>query len=153
MISDNVAYFASGSIPFIESLRLQGGNLTGSIPKELYNADRLRQLELIDMQLTGVINSRVMNLQGLRQFRLRGNELSGEIPATIGAITGLELAWFHLNHFSGTMPMAICRLRSASGLTKLDADCIQKEGNSTFECDCCTVCCARDTAVCLKNDH
>lgn len=145
--------FANDSVLFIESLRLQGGNLTGSIPEELYNADRLRQLELIDMQLTGVINSRVMNLQGLRQFRLRGNELSGKIPAAIGAISGLELAWFHLNNFSGTMPMSICRLRSASGLARLDADCSLKEGSSTLECDCCTVCCARDTAVCLKNDH
>ena len=127
-----------------------GGTTAGTIPEEFYNASRLRDVDLLDMNLIGTISSRVMGLQGLHRFRVRGNNFTGEIPVEFASIAVLELAWFHLNDFSGSMPAEICRMRNDQFLTQLDTDCSPDDGIPAFGCDCCTVCCVRKTAVCTK---
>ena len=68
----------------VTSLRLSFNNLSGPIPVELGNIDRLKHLLLDNNNLSGSIPAELGNLSNLENLSLNRNKLDGSIPAEIG---------------------------------------------------------------------
>ena len=75
-------------------LFIQGGWLSGELPKELGNLSRLRVLDLYDNRLEGEIPAELGYLPELRALNLGHNRLSGDIPAEMAAFLNWNnLTW------------------------------------------------------------
>jgi len=91
-------------------LQLHSNNLTGSIPEEIGNMNRLTRLDLNHNQLSGSIPSELGNLKNLQYFLLYNNQLSGTIPIEIGNLTNLTDLVLFYNQFTGTIPSELGNL-------------------------------------------
>ena len=88
--------------------------ITGSIPPELGNLDKLVSLDLGCNRLIGQIPPELGNLTNLRYLNLGGNDLSGSIPPELGKLTNLEdLLISSTENLGGHIPPEL------GGLTKL----------------------------------
>ncbi len=85
-------------------LDLNENALTGAIPPELGMLSRLRRLSFAGNKLSGSIPSELGNLSTLEELRLSGNRLTGPIPAELGALGGLSMMQLGGNEFSGCLP-------------------------------------------------
>ena len=101
----------SGSIPSelgnldkVTSLRLAGNDLSGPIPAELGNLDSVTLLYLQSNRLSGSIPSALGNLSTLETFWVRYNDLSGSIPSELGNLVNLTSFYLKDNSFSGCVP-------------------------------------------------
>jgi Leucine-rich repeat (LRR) protein len=109
----------------IESILLGSNNLSGSIPKEIYELPNLRFLWVhsnpVDISFDGI--AQATNLQGmflsstklrslngmgvgvsLVDLDVRFNQLSGPIPQEIASLTNLESLSMSVNGFTGPVP-------------------------------------------------
>ena len=86
--------------------------LTGPIPSELGNLDRLEILSLGLNQLTGSIPPEIGQMAAMRRFSLSSNALSGSIPSELGQLTRLEAIWLHENQLTGEIPPELGNLES-----------------------------------------
>ena len=68
----------------VESLDLAGFKLSGTIPAQIADLDKLWSLNLSYNQLTGRIPAELGRLGGLTKLDLGNNQLSGPIPTTLG---------------------------------------------------------------------
>ena len=68
----------------VTRIRLGGTSLTGAIPPELGNLDRLTHLSLWGNELTGEIPPELGGLSMLFSLDLSSNLLTGEIPPELG---------------------------------------------------------------------
>ena len=84
--------------------------LTGSIPPELGNLDRLRNLQLTSNELTGPIPSELGELADLRVLDLARNQLSEEIPPELGRLTSMQWLYLHQNELTGPIPSELGEL-------------------------------------------
>ena len=91
----------------VVSLRLWGNRLTGPIPPELGNLNRLRGLSLGRNQLTGTIPSELGGLAGLKLLDLGDNQLSGSIPRELGNLTRLYSLELNGNQLTGCVPVGL----------------------------------------------
>ena len=84
----------SGGSSHVSSIRLPENNLTGEIPPELGNLNRLVGLTLSGNNLTGEITSKLGNIypRALRLLRLSGNNLTGCIPADLRSVPDNDLS-------------------------------------------------------------
>ena len=73
-------------------------------------------LELNNNQLNGSIPSEIGNLTKLRELRLYGNQLTGSIPQEIGQLTSLQSLWLHDNKLTGAVPPGIFNLTRLTSL-------------------------------------
>ena len=137
----------------MDIFRLDGNQLTGTIPVELCSMTNARLLRLDSNELSGPLpTTELLQFQRLQIFQVSKNQLTGPIPAQLGSIPGLRLAWLHLNEFTGEVPIEICQAASipGTGLSILQADCSPVD-DPPNACRCCTACCDRSTEVCLAN--
>ena len=86
-----------------------GNNLRGSIPPELGNLARLRDLRLSNNALTGPIPSELGNLTELEVLRLSNNALSGPVPSRLGDLAELRELRLHQNRLTGDLPRSLRR--------------------------------------------
>ena len=91
----------------VVSLRLWGNQLTGPIPPEVANLNRLRALSLGKNQLTGPIPSELGRLAGLKFLDLSDNQLSGSIPQELGNLTRLHSLELNGNQLTGCVPVGL----------------------------------------------
>ena len=84
--------------------------LTGSIPPELGNLDRLRYLSLKTNELTGPIPSELGELADLRVLDVSRNQLSGEIPPGLGSLANLMNLHLDRNELTGPIPSELGEL-------------------------------------------
>ena len=85
--------------------------LSGSIPPELGNLDRLLRLSLAINELTGPIPSELGKLADLREvLNLSRNQLSGEIPPELGRLTSMQWLYLHQNELTGPIPSELGEL-------------------------------------------
>ncbi|PIA31415.1 hypothetical protein AQUCO_04900012v1 [Aquilegia coerulea] len=91
--------------------------ITGKIPRDLFNCLQLTSFEAAYNQLRGLIPPNIGDLQMLQYMDLRGNRLTGPIPNQVGKMK--DLKWFLLggNIFKGEFPTQLGQLAS---LTVLD---------------------------------
>ena len=87
-----------------------GNGLTGSIPPELGNLARLRELDLSRNYLTGSIPPELGNLARLRELDLSRNNLTGPIPPELGDLTNLERLQLSQNRLAGQIPSELGQL-------------------------------------------
>ncbi|XP_026408933.1 probable LRR receptor-like serine/threonine-protein kinase At3g47570 isoform X2 [Papaver somniferum] len=100
----------------LESMGLN--QLTGPIPKELIGLSSLTgALDLSGNQLTGELPSEVGNLERIVQLYLSNNRLSGKVPDSLGKCIGLEELSLDGNLFEWVIPPS---LKNLKGLQKLD---------------------------------
>ena len=89
----------------VQSLRLGGNGLSGTVPPEIGRLSNLRELSLSDNRLTGEIPAELGSLPRLASLELSNNQLSGQIPRELaslsGNLTGLDLRG---NHLTGCIP-------------------------------------------------
>ncbi len=88
-------------------LRIENNNIDGEIPEWLGSMELMQQLDLSGNQFTGPIPSDLGNLTQLEWLDLSGNQLDGEIP---GQLRNLELLeWMDLsdNQLSGQIPVQL----------------------------------------------
>ena len=75
---------AADSDGCVTGLSLYENRLSGTIPEELGNLSRLKELSLSSNQLSGEIPSELGNLSNLEELHLYQNELGGTIPVELG---------------------------------------------------------------------
>ena len=71
-------------------LRLNGNQLSETIPATLSNLSTLQELGLAGNNLNGSIPAELSKLASLQQLSLSGNQLTGEIPAALLVLSNLE---------------------------------------------------------------
>ena len=106
-----------GDLERLTYLSLRENELTGEIPHELGSLERLNTLILSDNLLGGEIPPALGDLSLLLHLFLNSNQLSGAIPGELGALE--ELATLHLqtNLLTGTIPMQLGSLAQLTDLS------------------------------------
>lgn len=100
----------------VEQLIIYENNLTGSIPPELGNLSKLKDLHLQDNQLSGAIPAELGNLTELETLQLYLNQLTGQIPAALGGLSNLQSLNLFSNQLSGPIPAELGNLSNLSSL-------------------------------------
>ena len=111
---------------FTAQLRLEGNDLTGSLPSELGKLELMSELYLGDNTLTSTIPAALKSMRSLRVLSLKNNKLSGSIPMEISELNDLVKLQLTGNILEGSVPREVCAL----GLDRLQVD-------SSVECSCC----------------
>ena len=94
-----------------------GNNLTGQIPPELGNLQRLEEFWLSGNDLTGPIPPELGQLQILTSLELGWNNLSGPIPPEIGQLQYLRrLELTNNNKLAGPLPDTFTSLAALTDL-------------------------------------
>ena len=98
--------------------------ISGNIPAEIGNLNRLIELDLTENNLSGPIIAELANLRYLQRWKMGHNQLSGSIPSEIslfrqtpsGASDGLRDIQFNNNQLSGSIPFALTRVSTVGEL-------------------------------------
>lgn len=69
-----------GNLTKLRNIILREGSLTGTIPQEIYSLPDMLQIQLFNHNLSGNISSNIQNLTNLQVLDIRGNNFSGPIP-------------------------------------------------------------------------
>ena len=77
---------SDGRVTRIDLVR---NNLSGPIPIEIGNLNKLRDIDLHSNNLSDIIPTEIGNLTNLEKLNLGSNDLSGSIPTEIGNLTDL----------------------------------------------------------------
>ena len=102
----------------VSGLNFSLNNLTGSLPGELGQLDRLALLALAhNRHLTGRIPPQLGNLTNLRRLRLQFNDLTGRIPPELGSLAELTELHFWGNRLSGPIPPELGNLVNLTTLS------------------------------------
>ncbi|KAH7846547.1 hypothetical protein Vadar_015220 [Vaccinium darrowii] len=109
----------------LEKLDLAANDLTGSIPSQLGNCLRLRDLNTSYNKLSGGLPFEIGNLHSLQNLDLSRNLLVGEIPPQVGEMLRLETLNLSHNELRGRIPSTFDGLLS---LTYVDLSYNQLEG-------------------------
>ncbi len=95
----------------VTGLSLQDNNLNGSLPVELGDLTKLKDIIIVrNPNLTGAIPSTLGNLSELRLLALWSNSLSGSIPSTLGNLSSLNTMELMFNQLSGSIPGSLGNL-------------------------------------------
>nr|GMC93752.1 probable LRR receptor-like serine/threonine-protein kinase At3g47570 [Ipomoea batatas] len=102
----------------ITDLVLAENSLSGEIPKELGNLDKLEILILQINGLSGSIPREIFNMSTLKTLSLVVNNLSGTLPTFLGHwLPNLEYLNLGANYIGGVIP---AQMSNASNLVNLD---------------------------------
>ena len=93
-----------GNFEKLVGLDLSGNQLTGNIPTELRNLTALSNLDLSKNRLTGEVPPELGRLKGLRKLLLAENQLTGELPEELGRLIWLEILELAGNRLTGCIP-------------------------------------------------
>lgn len=131
-----------GDLERLLILDMDFNELTGDIPDEIYSLTNLQQLDLNDNQIGGSISSKIGDLSFLTFFQIDHNQLSDTIPTEMGELTNLRIAFLSDNDITGEMPQEVCALRNTTNpngvLGVLVTDC--GGPNPQVSCSCCSSC-------------
>ena len=98
-------------LPCLEDLRLPDNPLNQALPASIQKLKNLRRIEFWNSNLTGAIPAELGNLEKLEYLILEKNpELTGPIPASLGNLR--EAKWINLSgcDLTGNVPAEITRL-------------------------------------------
>ena len=95
-----------GNLDKLEDLRLGGNFLRGPIPPELGNLSNLRNWYMANSQVTGPIPPELGNLKKLERLGFFDNHLRGPIPPELGQLTNLIYITIGGNQLTGCLPSA-----------------------------------------------
>lgn len=106
----------------VQQVSLLLNNLTGTIPPEIADLQRLNSLELYDNLLTGEIPESIGRLSQLRFLGLSGNPLEGTLPPSLGNLSQLEGISVSYSTVHGQIPAVLGALENLRGITLHDND-------------------------------
>ncbi|KAI9114281.1 hypothetical protein K1719_014509 [Acacia pycnantha] len=89
----------------VNIIDLSTNNLSGEIPKELFNLTQMRSLNLSRNHLIGKVPEEIGGMKVLDSLDLSYNKLSGEIPSTISSLSFLSFLNLSYNNFIGQIPL------------------------------------------------
>ena len=98
-------------------LSLPDNKLTGAMPAQLQNLERLQNLDLSRNNLSGTLPARLGNLSNLQTLDLTLNNLDGPVPQEIGNLSNLVELHLVLTQLSGELPQSLTRLTNLKRLT------------------------------------
>jgi hypothetical protein len=127
----------TGSIPIFLDKNNNNNNSSSSSSA----VSKFQRLRLDGNQLSGTIPAALGNLVDLTQLTLHNNQLSGTVPSTLGRLVALEQATLYGNpRLVGVAPRELCALRAQS-LETLVMDCpVAGKGVNCSVPACCTSC-------------
>jgi hypothetical protein len=118
-------------MPDLEILFMENNDIGGKIPANLGNLN-LRRVHMDDNALTGTIPTELGQPPKLKQLLLHGNQLTGMIPAELKNLKVLETASFHFNSLAEqTIDNDICELQYQKKLGTISVD------KASVNCECC----------------
>ena len=88
------------------TLDLDSNELTGPIPEEIFDADRLTIMDLDSNELEGTLSARFANLAELQILFLDNNAFFGTLPAEMGEMERLRFLRLDRNELSGSIKSA-----------------------------------------------
>ncbi|CAL4992314.1 unnamed protein product [Urochloa decumbens] len=91
----------------LESVTIHTNNLTGSIPAEFSSIVNLYLLNLSQNKLSGNIPPEFGQLKKLQYLDISANKMSGSIPQELGSCTKLVSLRINDNYFSGHLPTTV----------------------------------------------
>ena len=94
----------------VTKVYLRGNGLTGELPVEIQDLDRLETLNLSNNLIGGTLPGELFGMITLRVLNVSRNRFTGQIPASIGAQTELEQLWLSENQLSGPVPAGVANL-------------------------------------------
>ncbi|MBI2214029.1 MAG: fibronectin type III domain-containing protein [Acidobacteria bacterium] len=97
-------------LPNLEALNLTANPLTGSLPIQVTQLTKLRELRLGQFYgnpLGGTIPPQIANLTNLEVLDLSGNALTGTLPPSVAALPKLRLLSLWFNDLGGPIPPAL----------------------------------------------
>ncbi len=101
--------------PIMQALIGTGNNLTGTLPRELFDLPTLTGDLILQFNegLSGTIPTQVGRLSNMRgYFAIPGGQLSGSLPTEVGLLSHLTEGFaVGTNQLSGTIPDELGRLR------------------------------------------
>ena len=97
-------------------INLKSNNLSGSLPSDISQINKLKYLNLGLNHLSGEIPDRIGNLQFLESLSLGNNQFTGSIPSTFGNLTNLWFLYLAHNQLTGTIPAEIGDMTSLQNL-------------------------------------
>ncbi|KAK1552015.1 hypothetical protein Q3G72_008911 [Acer saccharum] len=83
---------------------MENCNISGDIPEEIGNLNKLMTLRLANNQLTGPIPVTFKRLQKLQGLSLENNKLEGSIPNDLCHLNRLVILYLDNNKLSGSIP-------------------------------------------------
>ena len=83
---------------------LRGNNLTGTLPKAVFDSSSLVTLDINDNRFFGSIPDEIDGTSSLRILLLSGNYFSGIIPRQLCRLKNIGIMDLSKNFFSGTIP-------------------------------------------------
>lgn len=125
-----------GNLETLQILHLNSNNLTGVIPPELYLLQNLGDLDLSSNNLNGAIEPEIGNLVNLINLKLNGNDLTGTIPVELGELNDLSTLLLSYNMLAGNIPAELSNL--ANSLSNLQLQFNQLSG--CYEADLLALC-------------
>ena len=106
------------------------------VPSSVFSKEGLEELDLSGNQLTGALPSQIQQLQRLRILNASGNAMTG-VPAEIGQLSDLQTLDLSKNRLTG-LPMELGNLKNlrtldlrGNNVSKHDLDGIRKELTTT----------------------
>lgn len=88
----------------LENLFLDGVELEGTLPAELFELTLLQTLQLEASDASGNLDSNIGQLSNLRRLGLHENQLRGRIPSDLNKLVNLEYLDLSDNDWSGELP-------------------------------------------------
>lgn len=94
----------------VTSIILRDNGLTGFLPAEIANLDRLELLGLGRNQIGGTLPAVLFSMPSLKDINLSRNQFTGTIPATLGSQPDLEYLRLSENLLTGGVPTGLSSL-------------------------------------------
>ncbi len=95
---------------FVISIQLSGNNLTGTLPPEIGDFERLSSLQIDNNNISGNIPPEVGDLNDLTILFLDNNDFTGTVPSSFGNLGKLEILYLDNNDLSGAIPQSFTNL-------------------------------------------
>jgi hypothetical protein len=106
-----------GQLTFLQSLRLLGLSINGTVPETLWNVANLNELLIDNTNLTGTLSTGLGQLTNLNHLRVANNRgLNSTLPSQIGTLTRLGQLELVNCPFIGPLPTTVGRLGSLHDL-------------------------------------
>jgi Leucine-rich repeat (LRR) protein len=98
------AFPVSGLPTSLNSYKVGGNQLRGTIPAYIEDIKGLKELWIGDNQVTGALPSNLGNLLDLESLYVNDNRMGGALPSELARVASLRQLWLSNNQFDNTIP-------------------------------------------------